>query len=199
MHTIIGGVAVGALALGLLGGAYVGPLGAAEPSADAGVMQIAHVDPKPVAITPGEKLDVLSTVQDDFQGIPERATADLQAAFSDAYVPEEAFIPPPPRPVRFERPSEPARVRRYTSDRREDCTYARSRADAMLCRDDRLAAADRAMHLALKDALDDGVDPRLVMRDQAAWESARERAAIDGPGALDRLYRLRIEELESGY
>lgn len=201
LHTIIGGVAVGALALGLLGGAYVGPLGGPAPSVDAGTLRIAHVDAKPAAIVPGGKLDVLAVTVDEFQGLPERARDDMELAFADeayvdAYAPPEPIVVEPARPVRFERPAEPARVRRYTSDQREDCTFARSRAEAMLCRDDRLAAADRAMHMALKDALEDGADPRRVMQDQAAWESARERAAIDGVGAVDRLYRIRIDELE---
>ena len=35
-----------------------------------------------------------------------------------------------------------------------------------------------------------------VLADQADWEWALDRAALDGPGALDRLYRIRQEELD---
>ncbi|MFN9250946.1 MAG: hypothetical protein ACK58O_07735, partial [Brevundimonas sp.] len=78
-----------------------------------------------------------------------------------------------------------------------DCRRTMSRAEAMICNDARLTAADRRLRRTLARVLDAGVvDPRRVLADQADWEWALDRASLDGPGALDRLYRIRQEELD---
>lgn len=193
-QTVMGGGAAAAVLGATLGAAYVGPVGRPQPVHDGRVLQIAHFDPKPVEIDPGSRIEVMSDAPDSFQGLPP-ARSSLETWFMDAFMPSEPVYEPP-RVVRYE-PVEPPRVRRYASSGDDrDCTRANSRVDAMLCRDERLAAADRAMNRALERVVDDGYDQRMVMRDQAAWERARERAAVDGVQAVERLYDIRLDELE---
>lgn len=216
-HTIIGVAAVAVAGALVMAGAYVGPLGKGGISTSdrAGELAVIPVDAKPVPITPGDRMDVMASAENGFTGIP-RVERDPELEFAEAYIrPEREMEPLPPRrpepapaPRPIERaevppvdqpPSLPAqpRVRRYGSGPGQDCTDAPSRAAAMVCRDARLANAERTMQRALQRALDnDGFDRRRVLRDQAAWEAARERAAVDGVGAVDHMYRLRIDELE---
>lgn len=232
VHTIIGGGVVAAACALLLAGAYVGPLGkGAAPTGDRPALAVVPVDAKPVAITPGEKMDVLTGAEDGFQGVPRpEREPGLAEMFADAFMPDEpeprlAPRPAParvevvrpgpmrpeiarPDPVRIEQPLPPRiveapplppRASRQASSRSGDCTYEPTRVQAMICRDSRLAQADATLRGAMRNAIDGGADVRDVMRDQRRWEAARERAAIDGPGAVEHLYRLRIEELQTGY
>lgn len=77
-----------------------------------------------------------------------------------------------------------------------DCADAGSRAERMICADDRLAAADRRMDRAYQDALDAGVPMRILRRQQRAFLDARSDAARQGPDALADIYSERIAELE---
>jgi hypothetical protein len=198
-----GTIALGAVAgLGLLGLGGLQIAGAALDARDLtprgpGV-QIALVDPPPPPpIEAGPRLEVL-------EGAP------------------DGFVPPPPAPadpgldgeggdpLTGRKPgddgwTEPAALKPASGragpqpDRTAgiDCGRAMSRAEAMVCADARLSAADRRLRRTLARVLEDGrVDRRRVLADQASWEWALDRAALDGPGALDRLYRIRQEELD---
>lgn len=222
-HTIIGGGVVAAAAALVLAGAYVGPLGKPKPTTGRPAVAVVAVEPRPVAITPGDKMDVLATPENGFQGVPSvEREPGLAEIFADAFFPQpepkpeprlrpqpqpaprlepryEAVRVEPPRPLPPELPPEPVRVRRQSAERADECTYQPTRVQAMICRDSGLAAADVTLRGALREAIDNGADVRAVMSDQRRWEAARERAAVDGPDAVERMYNLRINELQTGY
>jgi hypothetical protein len=166
-------------------------------------LNIAHRPaPEPV-IVPGSKMDVLEGAADSFQGVPERSEPDSVSVgdwVSGAEVETYRPITPPARDIIKPEVTPPAaaqrETRRYRSDGREDCTYARTRAEAMVCRDARLSAIDDELATAFASAMRRADDPRRVMRDQQRWERAREAASIDGPDAVEQVYRQRLAELD---
>lgn len=167
-------------------------------------MQIALFDPPPPPpIEPGPVLDVLENAPNGFQGLPEpppRVEPVGLAIDLPLDSPDPTLMADPLADARDGPEPRPARAARVYRSQGQDCSHARSRAEAMVCRDPQLSAADRRLRASLDRALDAGVaDPRLILRDQSDWERALERASVDGPGALDRLYRLRQDELETAY
>ena len=177
-------------------------------------LRIAVVDPAPQPIVaPAGKLEVLSHVEDGFQGVPERPgfpslaevfdaligygahpaetveSAEVQLVAAPAPAPEPRLAGPRPYAGLSQASWEPARPS-------FDCRRAASAAEAMVCADARLAAADAALGEALNRAMIHG-DPMRILDDHERWLDARERAAADGPAAIDRLYRLRLRELAS--
>jgi uncharacterized protein YecT (DUF1311 family) len=104
---------------------------------------------------------------------------------------EEAARNAPPAPV--ERAAEPAPPPAHPSF---DCSYIRSPAEQMVCADPQLAAADRRMAQAYRQALNAGVPHQILDRQQAAWMAARDDAARDGPAAVADVYGERIAELQ---
>jgi uncharacterized protein YecT (DUF1311 family) len=113
------------------------------------------------------------------------ANADTDAGTgADAYV--EAAPPPVERPEpRVARPS-------------FDCNSSRgSRAEAMVCEDAALAAADRRLDRAYRRALATTDDVDWVQRQQRNWLADRESAADDGPDALAEAYDRRLDELST--
>ena len=97
----------------------------------------------------------------------------------EIFVREEA---PRPRAVPVSRPS-------------FDCRYARSRSERMVCEEPRLAAVDRRLAAAYRNAVDAGVPQRALRAQQDRWLAARERAAVS-PEAVHMVYEQRIAELE---
>jgi type IV secretory pathway VirB10-like protein len=77
-----------------------------------------------------------------------------------------------------------------------NCRYARSQAERMVCADPQLAAADRRLSQAYRDALNAGVPRQILDRQQAAWMAAREDAARYGPAAVADVYGQRTAELQ---
>lgn len=201
-----GTVTLGALAAaGLIGMAGLNAVGAVldgrsgEPRGPG--LQIALFDPPPPPpAEPGPRLEVLKDAPDGFEPPPPPRPAEVVDA---SIQPLDA-----PDPLRFEdplagldpdpKPTAPVREARIYRSAGMDCSRALTRAEAMVCRDGRLTSADRRLRRTLDEAMAAGmVDPRRLLRDQEAWERALDRAAVDGPGALDRLYRIRQAELES--
>lgn len=91
------------------------------------------------------------------------------------------------------RPDGPPRPPRADAD----CSYARTRAERMVCGDPELAAMDRDLARAYDRALVNGASRRVLRRDQRDWLSARERAARQSGDAVYDVYVRRIGELEN--
>ena len=89
----------------------------------------------------------------------------------------------PPSPVRTARPS-------------FNCAYAKTQSERLVCVDPQLAAADRRLAQAYRQALDAGVPERILRRQQDAWLAAREAAARAGPEAVFDVYSERTAELQ---
>jgi len=73
---------------------------------------------------------------------------------------------------------------------------AESRAEALLCGDPKLAAADRRLAAAYRRAVQAGASPDRLRRQQGRWLAARETAAEEAPWAVAQVYEARISELE---
>jgi uncharacterized protein YecT (DUF1311 family) len=80
---------------------------------------------------------------------------------------------------------------------RDDCRYARTRAERLICRDPELATLDRNLARAYDRALDSGVSRRMLRRDQRDWLADREQAARRSGDAVYDVYVERIGELEN--
>ena len=200
-------VGVGAAAVMLITAAVVA-VGARSAAAanDGPRLQIAVIEPEPVQIeAPPGKLEVLSYVEDGFQGVPERPPMPGLGDVFDQLVAYSTAPPPEPKPPEVRRAGlTPAPVvRRYAVAApppprpapNAGCRRANSRAEAMVCAEPRLAAVDQDMRHALDRATLHG-DPMRILDDQRRWLAARERAARDGPAAVEHMYRLRLAELD---
>lgn len=73
---------------------------------------------------------------------------------------------------------------------------ADSRAEALVCGDPKLAAADRRLTAAYRRAVQAGASPDRLRRQQGRWLAARETAAEEAPWAVAQVYEARISELE---
>jgi uncharacterized protein YecT (DUF1311 family) len=134
--------------------------------------------PKPIPITgSGEPLNAIPAEAANLPANPPRPAPQVAPASIDTDDPDTA---PRTRNIRAS----------------FDCADADSRAERMICADDRLAAADRRMDRAYQDALDAGVPMRILRRQQRAFLDARDEAAGHGPDALADVYGERIAELE---
>ena len=118
-------------------------------------------------------------------------------AYRQVAPPAPAIRQPPPLAA----PAEPgvAQVQRQGPARAGfDCSGARSPAEAMVCGDPELAAADREMSRAYRRALQSGSAPAgAVRQDQRDFLDIREDAARHSRRALAQVYRQRIEELNA--
>lgn len=74
--------------------------------------------------------------------------------------------------------------------------HAGSRAEALLCENPQLAAADRRLARAYREAAEAGAPEWRLRRQQNRWLAARERAAEEAPWAVAEVYDARIAELE---
>lgn len=72
----------------------------------------------------------------------------------------------------------------------------RNRAEALLCENPQLAAADRRLASAYREAAEAGAPEWRLRRQQNRWLAVRERAADEAPWAIAQIYDARIAELE---
>jgi uncharacterized protein YecT (DUF1311 family) len=100
------------------------------------------------------------------------------------------------RPVPVSQPATPVSLPAQPSPASYACDGDLSRAEAMVCRNPRLAAADQSMKRAWSKALASGADAGRLRRDQRDWLEDREDAALDGPQAVEALYAERIRDLD---
>ena len=77
-----------------------------------------------------------------------------------------------------------------------NCRYARTRSEQMVCGDPGLAAADRALDRAFREAIRAGQSASELRRAQDRWLSVREEAASSAE-AVAQVYARRIAELEA--
>jgi hypothetical protein len=98
---------------------------------------------------------------------------------------------PPPSVFADAAPPPPPRARPSFA-----CDGALTRAQEMICADAQLAAQDRRLARAYRQALESGVPRRELRDEQADWDDIREDAAQVSPQALAQVYDQRIRELE---
>lgn len=166
----------------------------------------------PMRIQPGPRMDVLKRVENGFRGLVRRSRETLalnsaappppvegSAEYGGATIDDLRYADTRLESIEAEAPPRSARVRSYSAEVTVDgdCRAYSSRADRLVCREPALAAADDRMRAALDRAMD-GPDREAVLADQGRWLAARERAAQDGPGAVDHMYAIRLRELEGG-
>jgi len=77
-----------------------------------------------------------------------------------------------------------------------DCDGALTRAEEMVCGDERLAAQDRRLARAYRRAMASGAPSEDLRAEQGDWDNIREDAAGVSPQALAQVYNQRIHELE---
>lgn len=181
---LFGGLAAAAVLGLVLAAALSGdrkPGAQSEAESDKGLAIAVQPAPKPAAI-PIVKGDPLNALPEEAANLPANPPRPAAApAPSPEVIP--AATPPAARPAPRSRPS-------------FDCDEASSRAEQMICTDDSLAAADRRMDRLYQQALDAGVPPRILRRQQRAFLDAREEAARHGPDAVADVYSERNAELE---
>ena len=95
---------------------------------------------------------------------------------------------PAPRPV-VPRGEGPLRVAKA------DACASHDPGEALVCADRRLAARDRQMQQAYRDAEAAGVPASALRRQQSRWVQARAAAAREAPWAVEDVYVARISEL----
>lgn len=194
------GAMVGAVGAGLLLGLFLKPTLGDRPPAERGVpgRQAAAAS---VTVTDG--IDIVVNTRPAEEGVIPASTTLLDAPIQG--------VPPPAPLIRVSAPARPLppplpggadRFQLFDRDapgRGPDlgrCADAGSRAEAVVCADPRLAAADRRLRQAYDRALDAGASPRRLDRQQGRWLAAREDAARDDPRAVAEVYEARIAELE---
>lgn len=119
--------------------------------------------------------------------------------------PPRTADPQPPVLAEDERPepaptfAPPPRTRRYASGvpAADDCGYARTRGERMVCSEPALARADRRLANAFRRAMQETDDPRRLIEDQNRWLALRDRLAPDYEAVMS-LYEDRIAELRRG-
>ena len=207
-NQLIAGAAV-AVALGLALGLWARPTlktGAgpaqAELAAPARAVPIEVEHPAPQPQPHGGKLDVLpqaparpAQVQAPPTFGPETPPAEDASQTAPAPIPaprvDRTASPPSPAV-----PAPPAVLQRAPGPRASfDCSTARPGAEAMVCGDPGLAAADRELSRAYRRALASGAPPGAIRADQRDWLAIREDAARHSRRALAEVYQQRIDEL----
>jgi uncharacterized protein YecT (DUF1311 family) len=141
--------------------------------------------PLPQAALDAPKLQVLPD-------LPPTPIAPPASDFADPT--EEPALPQVVEPAAPDEPAPSAEAAGRDANQ-PDCRDAPGLAEAMVCADPDLAAADRRMRAAYVAALRAGAPPDLLGRDQDAWLAAREEAAQWSRRALAEAYRRRIAEL----
>ena len=165
---IVRGIAV-ALALGLVGGLVMRPnLEDQQPAQQAAVRK-AEIPREP------ENLEIRVTPPPPQPVTPIPAVAPVEP------------ILPAPRPVtpadqpRAANPSDREPTPRQRARPSFNCRFARSPSERMVCVDPSLAAADRRLARAYREAIGAGIPERVLRRQQDVWLGARESAARYGP------------------
>jgi uncharacterized protein YecT (DUF1311 family) len=197
--------AVAAIAVGVVLGVWAkpnfgkDPTDAAERIATPVPIEVGK-PPPPEPIRSAGKLEVLAPDQ----AAAARAANAPPPSMAAAY----GLAPPPPLPDAARTPSSaltPSPALRQppvatpAADRTgADCSGARSGAEAMVCGDPDLAAADRELSRAYRRALQSGAAPPGAVRaDQRDWLAIREDAARHSRRALASVYQQRIDELNA--
>lgn len=185
---IVRGIAV-ALALGLVGGLVMRPnLEDGQPTKQASARK-AEIPREP------EGLEIMVTPPREpvTPILPPAPTVTPQPVQPSLPAPRPVTTAPQPRvtaqPVRDPTPRQRARPS-------FNCRFARSPSERMICVDPNLAAADRRLARAYREAIDAGIPERVLRRQQDVWLGAREAAARYGPEDVSRVYEARIAELE---
>ena len=104
---------------------------------------------------------------------------------------------PAARPAAERRVAQAAPSHRAAEPRREPADCGQSRADAMVCGDSALAAADRRLGQALRAAVLAGAPIEQLHAQQDDWRNRREIAAHMSRDAVARAYEERIDELKA--
>lgn len=185
-HLIMRGIAV-ALGLGLVAGLVMRPNLEDQPPAKQAAVRKAEIPREP------DNLEIMVTPA------PEPVTPILPPGQTVSPQPAQPALPAP-RPISppvATRPAiEPVARPRQRARPSFNCRYARSTSERMVCVDPNLAAADRRLAAAYRDAIDAGIPERVLRRQQDMWLGAREAAARYGPEDVARVYEARIAELE---
>jgi uncharacterized protein YecT (DUF1311 family) len=170
------------------------PMQPVTPPVDGGQMDIvvnAQKPPAPVQAAPG-KLEVLPP---DMAAAAPRAVVPAAPARRFAQAPRasepEPLVAPDPLP-RLAEVSPRERVRPSF-----ECRDARTRAEAIVCNDPALAAADRRMNQAFRRAVRSGAPYDQLRGEQDDFLSIREQAARRSPEAVASIYAQRIDELDA--
>ena len=183
---IVRGVAV-ALALGLVGGLVMRPNLEDQPPAKKAATRQVEIPREPeglgIIVTPAP--EPVTPIQPPAEATPPPPQPVAEAPPAQPRVITQPSIDAPPRPA-------PRRTARPSFN----CRFARSPSERMVCIDPNLAAADRRLARAYREAIDAGIPERVLRRQQDVWLSARESAARYGPEDVARVYEARISELE---
>ena len=136
---------------------------------------------------------------------PETAAAPLRlaqatvlaspAVSKTATLPRHVAAAGKPRHVELASNARPAP--HHGSGRKERADCGLSHADAMVCGDTELAAADRRLGQALQAAVTSGASLEDLRAQQDAWRIQRDAAARTSHAAVVRAYERRIEELKT--
>jgi uncharacterized protein YecT (DUF1311 family) len=211
---LIGGGIAAAVALGVALGFVFRPDShklAAPPDEEAAVAPRVPIEVNRPAPLPTPTASGKLAVLDPSVAAQARRTAPYAPPARDA---AGATVPPPattvsPEPISPRLPdASPPAVRLIPqmispqpappaqAAREDACASARTRAEAMICADPDLVAADRALNRAYRRALRSGaVSPQDLRADQRDWLGIREDAARRSPGAVADVYEQRIDEL----
>lgn len=206
---ILAGVA-GALGLGVLVGLMARPQLVTDretrpmapvATASTGEMEIAVAPELPPPAPPAPVDDApLEVLPPEYASAAQAraAEASARAPVIVPSAPTPAVVTPPPRveaapPVVAVAPPPPRRTERPSFN----CAYAGTRAERMVCDDPELAAADRRLARAFRQATESGVPYRALRAEQDDWLAIREDAARRSPAAVASVYEQRIEELNA--
>ncbi|HEY0650415.1 hypothetical protein [Phenylobacterium sp.] len=181
------------------------PVAAPTPARASAPLQVVITDPPPPPPVPrsAERLDVLPKPAATPPPQVRLARAMIPVLPEPGVVVREQPDDPLPAPSPLPPPSvgEAAQVATAVvtpAPRRfNDCADAPTRAMALVCRDMRLAEADRRMKRAYRAALAAGVPADELARDQADWLDVREEAAQVSRRAVADIYHQRIRELRA--
>ncbi|HEX6866837.1 MAG TPA: hypothetical protein VF122_06370, partial [Caulobacteraceae bacterium] len=160
---IVRGVAV-ALALGLVGGLVMRPNLEDQPPAKKVATRQVEIprEPEDLRILVAPAPEPVTAVQPPNPGPPPMAEAPAEPR-----VVTRPYVEVEPRPA----------PRRTSSRPSFNCRFARSQSERMVCVDPNLAAADRRLAQAYREAIDSGIPERVLRRQQDVWLGARESAA----------------------
>jgi uncharacterized protein YecT (DUF1311 family) len=184
-----------------LGGLIAAPLVAValglmlSPKLDARrPMQPVTGDPMQIVVSGRPNTPLPAAVGGRLETLPPDMARAAAAANPRPMTPTPVQTGAAPAPVAA--PATPVSLPAQPSPASYACDGNLSRAEAMICRNPRLAAADQRMKRAWQKALASGADPGRLRRDQRNWLEDREDAALDGPQAVEALYSERIRDLD---
>jgi len=129
---------------------------------------------------------------------PQIAATEPAPAIDALPPPSEALQPTRPAHTTAPHAAEPAKaaaVRVASAD--PPCRLEGNQADYQVCAFPALAAADRDLQLAYREARSAGVPPDALTADEAAWRRARETASHMSAMELTIAYRTHIAEVQA--